>query len=179
MAVVRLDELAQGYVPLYSRLVRAILSAQESDGGWGDPVTTALCLRALLCGGGNGIVIDRGMVYLANLQKAEGIWPNLPLRRMPADAHASAFVLHQLGDSPAFRRAVRFSEAVEWFGANADRLDEETMLLWESAAYRCRAGLRRTRPRGCSLGRTWGEGFSPRRPRRGEISDFGFWIAGQ
>src|SRR5687768_14334307 len=60
LAVIRLDELAQGYVPLYSRLVRALLSTQEADGGWGDPATTALCCRALACGNGNGLAIDRG-----------------------------------------------------------------------------------------------------------------------
>src|SRR3954453_17414663 len=82
MAIIRLDELAQSHVPLYSRLLRSILTSQEADGGWGAPVTTALCVRALLCGSGNGYAVDLGIEYLANLQKTEGIWPNLPLRRM-------------------------------------------------------------------------------------------------
>jgi len=138
LAVIRLDELSQSHHALYTRLVRAILAAQEADGGWGDPVTTALCLRALLCGNGQGVSIERGMQYLANLQKDEGIWPNLPLRRMPADAHVSAFVLTQLGDSPAFRGAVRLSDALEWFRVHADSLDDDTCQLWNRATLRCR-----------------------------------------
>src|SRR3712207_5518067 len=66
MAVIRMDELAQSHTPLYTRLVRFLLSTQESDGGWGDPVTTALCLRALLCGQGKGMALERGVTYLAN-----------------------------------------------------------------------------------------------------------------
>jgi hypothetical protein len=138
IAVVRLDELSQSHVPLYGRLIRAILIAQEPDGGWGEPITTALCLRALLCGRGEGVAIDRGMEYLANLQKEEGTWPAQPLRRMPADPHGSAFVLGQLGDNPAFRSAVRVPAAVAWFEAHADELDEETQQLWERARVRCR-----------------------------------------
>src|SRR5215213_5041114 len=107
IAVIRLEELTQAHVPLCGKLIRAILATQEADGGWGEPVTTALCLRALLCSRGDGSAVDRGMEYLGNLQKEEGIWPAQPLRRMPADPHASAFVLGQLADSPAFRRVVR------------------------------------------------------------------------
>src|SRR5947209_5704437 len=138
MAVIRLDELTQSHVPLYGRLVRAILTAQEADGGWGDPATTALCVRALLCGRGEGLAVQRGLTYLANLQKSEGIWPNLPLRRMPADPHTSAFILLQLGDDSGFRQAVRLAEAVQWFQAHGDELDEETRQLWDRARVRCR-----------------------------------------
>jgi hypothetical protein len=141
MAVIRLDELSQAHVPLCGRLIRAILGAQEADGGWGEPVTTALCLRALLCGQGEGSAVDRGMEYLANLQKEEGIWPSQPLRRMPADPHGSAFVLGQLADSPAFRRNVRLPAAAAWFEAHADELDDETLQLWERARTRCRRRL--------------------------------------
>jgi len=138
MAVIRLDELTQSHVPLCSRLVRAILTAQEADGDWGDPATTALCVRALQCGRGDGMAVQRGLTYLANLQKSEGIWPNLPLRRMPADPHASAFILLQLGDDSGFRQAVRLAEAVQWFQAHGDELDEETRQLWDRARVRCR-----------------------------------------
>jgi hypothetical protein len=138
IGVIRLDELAQSHAPLYTRLVRAILAAQEADGGWGDPVTTALCLRALMCGRGEGVAVERGLAYLANLQKAEGIWPALPLRRMPADPHVSAFLLAQLGDSPGFRAAMRFDQAVQWFRTHVEELDRETAGLWDRAALRCR-----------------------------------------
>ena len=138
IAVIRLDELAQPNVKLYSTLVRAILLAQEGDGGWGDLITTALCLRALLCGEGNGVAIDRGMTWLAGLQKAEGIWPNIPIRRMAADSYVSALVLYQLGEHARFRQAIRLADAVHWFADNELRLDEETRNLWNRARVRCR-----------------------------------------
>src|SRR3712207_1709690 len=71
LAFVRLDELNQSHTPLYARLVRAVLAGQEPDGGWGDVVTTALGVRALTCGRGNGMAVERGLAYLAGLQKSE------------------------------------------------------------------------------------------------------------
>ena len=138
LAVVRLDELAQSHVKLYSKLVRSILGAQEADGGWGDLVTTALCLRALFCGNGNGIAIERGLKYLADLQKSEGIWPNVPIRRMPADPYISALILYQLAEQPKFRQAIRLDDAVQWFAANDQWLDDQTRELWKRARVRCR-----------------------------------------
>jgi len=138
MAVIRLDELTQTHVPLYSKLVRAILAAQDPDGGWGDPAVAALCVRALQCSRGEGLAITRGLHYLADLQKPEGIWPNVPLRRMPADAHTSAFILAQLGDNAEFRQAVRLPEAVAWFQTHVYELDEPTSQLWQRASLRCR-----------------------------------------
>src|SRR4029077_1477677 len=117
LAVIRLDELSQSYLPLYSRLIRAILCQQQEDGGWGDLPTTALCLRALLAGNGDGVAIERGLDYLASLQKDEGIWPAAPIRRLPEDARVSLFILYQLGDHPRFRESVDFSRAVSWFEA--------------------------------------------------------------
>jgi hypothetical protein len=137
LAVIRLDELTQSYVPLYGQLLRVILNAQRPDGGWGEPIITAVCLRALLCGGGNGAAVDLGLEHLARIQKEDGLWPNPPLRRMPADPYASAFILLQLGDRPDFRAAVRFAEAVDWFGHNGPMLDGETAKLWTYAARRC------------------------------------------
>jgi hypothetical protein len=140
MAVIRLDELSQTHVPLYGKLVRAILSAQEADGGWGDPAVSALCVRALQCSRGEGLAITRGLRYLADLQKPDGSWPSVPLRRMPADAHASAFILAQLGDNADFRQAVRLADALAWFRAHADELDKPTSQLWQRARLRCRSG---------------------------------------
>jgi len=137
MALIRLDELDQSHVRLYSKLVRAVLAAQERDGGWGDIVTTAICVRALLCGDGNGPAIDRGLGYLSELQKAEGIWPNVPIRRMPADSYVSALLLYQLGTQPRFRQAVRLADAVLWFSANEAWLDDDTRDLWRRARLRC------------------------------------------
>jgi hypothetical protein len=137
LALVRLDELSQPHVPLYLRLLKWLLQGQEADGGWGDPLTTAICVRALLAGRGEGLAIDRGIFYLANLQKPEGIWPRVPFRRLPADAYVSAFILLQLGHSPRFRAAVRFIDALNWFDANEASLDGEMRRLWDHASARC------------------------------------------
>ena len=142
MALIRLEELAQSHVPLYGRLVRAVLAAQDQrDGGWGDPMVTALCLRALMAGKGNGIAVERGLSFLANLQKEEGAWPCVPIRRMTADGYVSAFILYELGDSPEFREAVRFDDAVRWFERREHTLDERTRDLWQRARLRCRLRL--------------------------------------
>ena len=138
LAVIRLDELTQPQAKLYPRLVKTILAAQEADGGWGDLVTTALCLRALLCGNGNGLSIDRGMKYLASLQKSEGIWPNVPIRRMPADPYVSALILYELSEHARFRQAVRLADAVNWFEAHEASIEPEARELWRRARVRCR-----------------------------------------
>ena len=137
MAVVRLDEMSQSFTPLYAEAVRAVLAAQGPDGSWGDPMLTALCLRALMCGRGHGLAVDRGLHYLAELQKDEGLWPNPPVRRLPADPFASAFVLMQLGDGDRFRGAVRMGEAVEWFAHHVATCDGDTRRLWSHAQHRC------------------------------------------
>jgi hypothetical protein len=137
MALLRLDELAQSHVPLYSKLLRTILAAQQPDGGWTDPLTTSICLRALFAGRGQGAAIERGLFYLAQLQKPEGIWPNVPIRRMPADPFVSAFIVMQLGADSRFRAAVRFIDALNWFESNEPALDPETRRLWDHASVRC------------------------------------------
>src|SRR5260221_3720394 len=138
MAIIRLEELSQSHAPVYPKLLRTLLAAQEADGGWGDLMGSALCLRALLCGRGNGIAIDRALGYFANLQKTEGIWPNEPIRRMPADPYLSAFILFQLGDHARFREAVRLVDAATWFETHDSSLDAETRRLWTRAGVRCR-----------------------------------------
>jgi hypothetical protein len=136
MAVIRLDELSQSFVPLYSQLVRTILAAHRPDGGWGDVQITALCLRALLCGKGNGSAIDRGIAHLAALQNVEGVWPDLPNRRMPIDAFASAYVLFCLGGHEVFQQAVNLHAAVDWFNANQPALNPQTSSLWKHTLRR-------------------------------------------
>jgi hypothetical protein len=116
---------------------------QESDGGWGDPILTALCLRALLGGRGGGEAIEQGLSYLAGLQKDEGIWPRIPFRRMPADALASAMVLYHLSHEQRFRDAVLFENAVRWFEDHSTQLDAPTRKLWFSVCLRC--GINRAR----------------------------------
>lgn len=138
MAVIRLDELSQSHVKLYSKLIKTILAAQEADGGWGDLLTTALCLRALFSGQGNGAAIERGLGYLAALQKTEGIWPQIPIRRMPAEPYLSALILYQLADRSAFRNAVRVDDAARWFALHGSSLDDESRNLWTRVQVRCR-----------------------------------------
>jgi len=118
-------------------MLRTVLTAQESDGGWGDPVVTALCLRALMCCDGQGVSVERGLNYLANLQKSEGIWPKEPIRRLDGDATVSAFILFELGGFENFRRAVRFEDAVRWFQQSIGGLEPGVRDLWERIARRC------------------------------------------
>lgn len=136
LLLIRLDELNQSFAPLYGKLVRTILNSQQADGSWGELATTALCLRALMCGGGDGCAVERGLAFLAAMQKDEGAWPNAPLRRMPADAWVTAFILLQLGNRPAFREAVRATDAMVWLEQAADA-DQETAQLTGLARLRC------------------------------------------
>lgn len=138
LAMIRLDELDQSHVSIYSDLVRLALARQDADGGWGDLVLTALCIRALSGGRGEGVAIERGLKYLANLQQDGGIWPGEPLRRMPADAYVSAAIVCQLGDHPGFREAVRISDALRWFETHESSLDSTSRALWNRARLRCR-----------------------------------------
>jgi hypothetical protein len=139
MALIRLSELGQSHVPLAQTLLRPLLATQESDGGWADPMLTSLCLRALMAGNGAGLAIERGLTYLANLQKSEGAWPAEPIRRMPADPRTSAFVLYQLAVDDRFRAAIRFDDAVAWFDTHRGTLELETRRLWDRIALRCHA----------------------------------------
>ena len=136
--MIRLDELAQSHVRLYPRMVRTLVHTQDADGGWGDPMTTALCLRALLLGEGNGMSIERGLAYLANLQKGSGAWPVVPIRRTDADTTTTAFVLYQLADQPAFRRSARVDDAMNWLEAQSAIIDRDLHPLLDRARARCR-----------------------------------------
>jgi hypothetical protein len=138
MAMIRLDELAQSHVPLYSRLIRTLLNTQEADGGWSDPMTTALCLRALLLQSGGGDAIERGLAYLANLQKDNGAWPAEPIRRLAEDVPTTAFLLYQLGDQPAFRQRVRFADALAFLAAREMSVEPDARRLCHRASARCR-----------------------------------------
>ena len=157
VTMVRLDELNQADATIFGVLLRTVLAAQEVDGGWGEPLTTAWCLRALSVGRGSGEAIHRGMGYLAALQQDCGIWPAIPIRRMPADPYLSACVLFLLGDNPEFHRRVRVEAAVNWFisqaaissphagarmscagGGVPSMLDEASRAIWNRARLRCR-----------------------------------------
>src|SRR5665213_2053511 len=138
LAIIRMDELSQSSHPLYGVLVRSLLESQDRDGGWNDPAVTALCLRALFLGRGQGHAIEAGLAYLASLQKDQGIWPSVPLRRMPEDPATSLFILYQLGDNARFQSAVRFADALAWFARNRETLSRECLTLYERTTLRCR-----------------------------------------
>ena len=136
LAIVRLDELAQAHSPFCSRMIRVILAAQEADGGFGDALTTALCIRALSCSAGHGPAIDRALHYLATLQKEDGSWPRIPLRRFPGDAFTTALILYHLGDSESFIEATHAESAFDWLSAHEPDLDMETTRLFRTLRLR-------------------------------------------
>jgi hypothetical protein len=142
LALIRLDELHQGNATICPTFIRAILAHQDRDGGWGDPMLTALCLRALSINDGSGEGPARGLAYLADLQQASGIWPRIPIRRMPQDAFVSAFVLLQLGENERFRAAVDLTAALAWFESHLDECDGPTRILWSHAKLRAAPILR-------------------------------------
>jgi hypothetical protein len=138
MAAMRLDELNQAHHPYCGKLLQVVLAAQESDGGWGDPLTTALCLRALLASRGDGMVIERGVAYLAQVQRDEGAFPTGPFRRMPADTHVTAGVMYLLAEYPAFWAGVRAADAADWLDREIKTMDEATRVVWRHGSLRCR-----------------------------------------
>lgn len=138
VAMIRLDELGQAHVPLFSRLVRTLLNTQDADGGWGDAMTTAICLRALMLGGGSGDSVRSGLAYLALLQKDNGAWPIVPIRRTDEDATTTAFVLYELAEMAEFREAVRFADAVQWLVRHDISLPVEARRLAHRATARAR-----------------------------------------
>ena len=99
LAVIRLDELHQSHQPFAGRVLRYLIASQHPDGGWGDPVTTALAVRALSRGAGTGQSIDKAVTRLTALQRDDGQWPREPFRRFPGDCAVTAFVLFQLAET--------------------------------------------------------------------------------
>ena len=138
LGLLRLDELSQASTTLSRRLLDVLLTSQQPDGGWSDPMITSLCLRALLSSSGHGQATARGLAFLSRTQKPGGIWSRDPFHRMPPDPFASAFILLQLGDQSSFRRSIRFDDAVDYFALNEKNLEPDTARLWSHAATRCR-----------------------------------------
>ncbi len=130
MVMVRLDELGQSHAPLFSKLLWTVLAAQESDGGWSDPAVSALALRALSLTNGQGPAVERGLAYLAALQKDNGLWPAEPIRRLPGDAFVTAWILFHLGNNPSFRRLVQYDDALAAMELMETGHSPETKRLW-------------------------------------------------
>jgi hypothetical protein len=139
VSMIRLDELNQSSTPIFGTLLRTILAAQESDGGWGDLAVTALCLRALMLDSGGGAGVARGLRYLSSLQQTEGSWPAIPIRRMSADPFTTAFIVLELGESPEFRQQIRWEDAIGWLAAAQEFGDFGDL----SARLRLRCGGRK------------------------------------
>ena len=147
LGIIRLDELNQSHTSTYRRLLNVLLTSQKPDGGWGDCVTTALVVRALLCGGGHGSAVERGLFYLARMQQDDGLWAV----ESSGNALVSAFVLMQLGDRSEFRQRVRFGAALAWFTTHRKSLNPATQKLWNHAAVRCCAAATRDHAAGLFL----------------------------
>jgi len=136
LCIIRLDELAQSHTPFCSRMIRTVLAAQELDGGFGDGLTTALCIRALSCSAGHGAAIDRSLSYLGTLQREDGSWPRVPLRRFPGDSFTTALILYHLGESENFLHATRANTAFDWLSAHESELDIESARLLRTLRLR-------------------------------------------
>jgi hypothetical protein len=130
MVMIRLDELGQAHVPLFSKLLKTVLAAQQPDGGWKDPLATALVLRALRLTQGAGESIDRGFRWLADLQKDDGLWPAEPIRRMAGDTFVTAWILFHLSNDPVFRRVIRHTDAQAAMELLEPTLSSEAKRLW-------------------------------------------------
>jgi hypothetical protein len=82
--------------------------------------------------------VVEGMRFLAMLQKPEGAWPIEPVRRLPADALTTAFVLLHLGTDSRFAQAARVDDAIDWLARHRDELDAPTRRVAERVIGRCR-----------------------------------------
>jgi len=117
LVVIRMDELLQGHLPQVARAVRYLIESQEADGGWGDAVTTALCVRALARSGGAGPVVDRGLALLGLLRRDDGEWPREPFKRFEGDPAVTAFVIHQLIETRTPAAKTLIADTVERLAA--------------------------------------------------------------
>ena len=144
LGLIRLEELNQAYATIALKFVRCIIASQDSQGGWDSPALTSLCIRALLTSSGHGLVIDRGIAHLAELQKSDGSWPREAIRRLAPDSFTTAFVLFSLGSSTLFRNAVRIEQAVTSFaGERGMEMDAITRRLWSHAVTRANVRVAR------------------------------------
>jgi len=99
LTVIRMGELNQSHQPFVSQMVKFLIASQQSDGGFGDAATTALVVRALASDRGAGPALEAGLTFLDHLQRDDGEWPKVPLKRLPGDPAVTAFVLLQLVES--------------------------------------------------------------------------------
>ena len=96
LSMIRLQELSQTRTQLYRALFARLIATQESDGGWGDTIVTALAARSLLNEPEGRSAGMGAIVLLANLQTPDGTFPRNTVRRLAGDTLTTAFVLAHL-----------------------------------------------------------------------------------
>lgn len=131
-ALIRIDEFAQSAHPLCQGLIRALLATQDRDGGWGDCATTALVLRALSLSRGTGLAIDKGFTFLANMQKDNGLFPRIPIRRTDGDLATTALVLHHTAKLPLARERLSLAAAGQALASASQKETKPLSLLLRS-----------------------------------------------
>ena len=136
VAMVRLEELNRRPAPVFDLLRRAVVAGQSADGGWGDAASTAMCLRALSVAGDAAAAVERGIGYLHNLQRDDGLWH--------ADPYLTALaLLHLTADSRLRERCddLHLHAAADWLDFHPAKLDAEARRLWSRTSVRCRGGI--------------------------------------
>ncbi|HMO25672.1 MAG TPA: hypothetical protein PKB10_05335 [Tepidisphaeraceae bacterium] len=113
LALLRLTELSPFPTPMHAGLAQVLANHQHNDGGWGEPVLTAIAVRALLLADLQRDRASAGMANLGRLQRDDGLWPGGGTHRLPGDPVVTLFVLLQLGTESAFRFVTRIDRAIE------------------------------------------------------------------
>jgi hypothetical protein len=118
LALIRLTELSPFPTPMHAGLAQVLANHQRENGGWGDPVLTAVAVRALLSAELQRDRASAGISHLGRLQRDDGLWPAGESTRLPGDPVVTLFVLLQLGVEAAFRFVTRVDRAIEAIDAH-------------------------------------------------------------
>lgn len=164
LALIRLDELGAASHPLAQKLIHSLLRTQNGDGSFSvlqlagapsgpDLVVTALAARALAISNGQGPAVDRAVAYLLDLQKDDGTFPRIPIRRTEADAFTTQQVRLHLANVPQAKQRLRPTEAAAPHGRPAQHtLKAPTANRFRDQAARPGHVVRRPAPSEVSTG---------------------------
>jgi hypothetical protein len=141
LALRRATELAYGPSSTGAAMARFILERQQDDGSWhGDPLATAVALAALAAVRRQAFVpaevrklnlaIERAAAALTAMQEADGLFFAADDRTEQDRALTGAYILSLLAADADFRRTVRLADLLDYFEANADRLEPDTFALY-------------------------------------------------
>jgi hypothetical protein len=147
----RLVELTYGPTVLSREMTAVLLDGQVADGSFQgtsgrDPLATAAAVAGLTAvlreHHGRDTqdcpeladALDRGLASLGGMQMEDGLFCHGDDRTIEDRALTSAFVLFLLARLPGFREAIRFADLMTWFDERADRLDDETLELYQMAS---------------------------------------------